>query len=85
MFGYTCIKTSELDSLRYKCNNLLKDMDVIRNRNLAVERSLRLQLGNAEIKIIDLEEEVLKYKTLYLEEVEKRLAMAKAFKDAEED
>ena len=85
MFGYTLIQTSELKALQLKKDNLLNQIDVMQRRHLAVEQSLRREVGNCKIQIIELEEALVKYKTLYLEELEKRLEMAKSFSEREEE
>ena len=83
MFGYTLIQTSELDTLKAKHKQVLQDSEMIRQRNYGAERSMRWEVDNLKGSIVDLEEEVLKYKNLYLAELEKRLELAKTFRENE--
>ena len=83
MFGYKCITKSRLADLLKK----EKDLDDIRLCYDAACRRVGYsyeQISSLKLKIDELDNTILEYKKLYLEEVEKRLALAKAIKEAEE-
>lgn len=82
MFGYTIIKDSELELLLRKAREL--------DRLHLTSRSdthrfiiLNEQLSYAKTTITELEREVLKYKELYVDELQKRLAIAKEIRESE--
>lgn len=82
MFGYTIIKNSELELLRYK--------ELEYNRYRSNEKSnlhwriiLSEKLWATESEITDLKCELLKYKELYADELQKRLALADVVRESE--
>lgn len=86
MFSFIRRKNSELESLRSKVRALEKNLEIADAKysaELKHSLNLRLRCSNYEITISDLEAKLLKYKELYVDELQKRLALAEAVRESE--
>ena len=86
MFGYTRIKKSVLDSLHWKVDRLEKEVAKEHANYISeAHHSMKLQdkLVNSYQQLNDLEAELLKYKELYADELQKRLDLVKEVKELE--